>query len=378
MNRNKKDKWGRHMKHSNKQFKTIRVGMYAIASVFLFLTMLAIASPAQAAPRQCVCHVPPKIPSVVCSAGFDEGHLNHGDPQGMCNGCGNGIRECCIIEVVGEGADAVEVAQECCSFEENPPDGVLRCADATEAFLAQCREEECDDGDNDCTTPVGAVQCDANCRLSNCDDGNECTTDTCDNNPQSNDFGACINEPVNEGESCDLDSECQADAVCIEGQCVGQPVECEDNDFCTLDLCDEFEGCQNIVLDEDNDGVADCVDNCPPVEFALQLSEEELEVLLDLFEADNVDDLIAALDEFETANPGQEDTDGNGIGDQCDEVLYVVSGDARSNGCAGSLTGFHPDRLPGSVVLLPYLLLGLAFLISGLSRLRLQRAEKKN
>lgn len=320
----------KYLKHNSKRFRNQT--FVSLIAAFLF-GMLAYSSPAQAAPRQCVCHVPPKIPFEVCSAGFDEGHLNHGDPQGTCDSCGNAIRECCIIEVVGEGADAIEVATDCCSFDPNPANGEQSCDDVSEAFLAQCRAEECDDGDNDCTTNG----CDANCMLTeNCDDGNACTSDACNNDPKAADVGACINEPINEGESCDIGSPCQSDAVCENGTCVGQPTDCEDNDVCTLDLCDEIDGCQHIVLDEDQDGVADCEDNCPPVDFVLSLPDEELNALMDLFGAEDFQELIDILDNTDTANPGQEDTDGDGVGDACIPVLEEIQ--LRAGGDGGGCT----------------------------------------
>jgi hypothetical protein len=68
----------------------------------------------------------------------------------------------------------------------------------------------------------------------NCDDQNPCTLDRC--NPVT---GACEHAPV----SCDDGDPCTADSCDpASGQCVHVPVNCDDQDPCTLDRC-EPTGC---------------------------------------------------------------------------------------------------------------------------------------
>lgn len=122
-----------------------------------------------------------------------------------------------------------------------------------------------------------------------CDDGLSCTTDTC-----SEELGHCVWEIVEDtcligaecwvpddsssrapcgkcdpavsqtewtpranGESCNSTSFCVADAVCQEGECVGEPITCDDGNPCTNDSCEDALGC---VFEADFDGVP-CDDN---------------------------------------------------------------------------------------------------------------------
>ncbi len=69
-----------------------------------------------------------------------------------------------------------------------------------------------------------------------CEDGNGCTTDTFD--PSA---GRCIHraEPF----SCQDFSACTSNDVCVEGECLGESVSCDDDDPCTDDFCDLRSGC---------------------------------------------------------------------------------------------------------------------------------------
>lgn len=65
-----------------------------------------------------------------------------------------------------------------------------------------------------------------------------------------------------EDERCDINADCSNGLVCdgeekcVDGECQpGEPIECEDDDSCTMDDCDEDEGgCIHEPLDEDGDG----------------------------------------------------------------------------------------------------------------------------
>ena len=146
-----------------------------------------------------------------------------------------------------------------------------------------------------------------------CNDGISCTIDTCNN-------GDCSNMPndnicddglfCNGAEYCSLVWDCQPgtpvdcsalDNQCYTGscdedadQCVASPkadgTECDDgnlnttNDVCTAGVCSG-----NPVGDRDGDGIPDSEDNCP--------------------------------DDY---NPGQEDSDGDGLGDVCDSESIPI------------------------------------------------------
>ena len=69
-----------------------------------------------------------------------------------------------------------------------------------------------------------------------CDDGNACTVDTCLGE------GGCEHTPL-DGDEC-LDGDvCTIADHCEAGVCVGQPVNCDDDNACTVDACDGLGGC---------------------------------------------------------------------------------------------------------------------------------------
>ncbi|HET9480727.1 MAG TPA: hypothetical protein VFP98_03140, partial [Candidatus Polarisedimenticolia bacterium] len=68
-----------------------------------------------------------------------------------------------------------------------------------------------------------------------CDDGNPCTLDSCSN-------GACLAEELfgvacDDGNLCTVDERCGRDAAGTP-VCLGNPLDCNDNDICTADICD--------------------------------------------------------------------------------------------------------------------------------------------
>jgi len=76
-----------------------------------------------------------------------------------------------------------------------------------------------------------------------CDDGIACTTDSC--NPAT---GGCVNTPVDaacsDGNLCNGSEQCSAVAGCL----TGTPVNCDDGNSCTSDVCDAQNGCLNSIL----------------------------------------------------------------------------------------------------------------------------------
>jgi hypothetical protein len=111
----------------------------------------------------------------------------------------------------------------------------------------------CDDG-NACTTdscnaqsgcvhaPIaGCVTCTDS---ADCNDSNPCTADVCSQ-------GACQNGPVADGAPCPDGNACNGSETCQAGACQpGTPVDCDDNNPCTLEVCDPLTGCQHLpVLD---------------------------------------------------------------------------------------------------------------------------------
>jgi len=93
----------------------------------------------------------------------------------------------------------------------------------------------CDDG-LFCT--VGEVCSDGICGGGgprNCSDGDSCTEDICN---ETDDI--CEHEVKEDGAPCEDGLFCTAGEVCTDGVCGGGgPLDCDDQDVCTLNLCDE-------------------------------------------------------------------------------------------------------------------------------------------
>ena len=115
----------------------------------------------------------------------------------------------------------------------------------------KCEESYCDPDKGSCKTrpiicPPSNNECeevycdpDKGCKTRpiDCDDDDPCTIDTC--NPKT---GQCEHEPVD----CDDDNACTVD-TCVpqkDGtyQCKHEPVDCDDDDLCTTDRCNPKTG----------------------------------------------------------------------------------------------------------------------------------------
>ena len=58
--------------------------------------------------------------------------------------------------------------------------------------------------------------------------------------------GACQQSPVPDGAACDAGVEsCLTGTLCVSGQCLGQPLDCDDHDSCTVNSCVPGQGCQH-------------------------------------------------------------------------------------------------------------------------------------
>jgi hypothetical protein len=70
--------------------------------------------------------------------------------------------------------------------------------------------------------------------------------------------GICVTTPVPDGSACSDANQCNGAEVCRGGTCsVGTPLDCNDNDPCTLDLpCDPVRGC--IHAEPDQCGLVAC------------------------------------------------------------------------------------------------------------------------
>ena len=73
----------------------------------------------------------------------------------------------------------------------------------------------------------------------NCGDGNPCTKDAC--NPQAAGGNGCIHLPL--AGKCTDNSKCTTSDTCKDGSCLGESINCDDGNVCTVDSCLPTLGC---------------------------------------------------------------------------------------------------------------------------------------
>lgn len=228
------------------------------------------------------------------------------------NGCAENVcdpDEGCVLHPINEGnpcelsdmcvADGVCFAGECAGHPVNCDDGDPCTDDACNAEtgcvwvnnIATCEDGDACTIDDVCAEGV----CTAG-QARNCEDGNTCTVDACDR------FAGCVAIPTespccigevsicDDGDTCTNDlcdpdtlecdhedntamcedeSMCTRNDECFEGDCIGQPIACEDNNPCTENQCLPGSGCAFPDLNEGvcDDGV-DCTTDTVCVEGA--------------------------------------------------------------------------------------------------------------
>lgn len=185
-----------------------------------------------------------------------------------------------------------EVCEPACSENCNNCAEDCACAPGQECVNGECTSDGCPngtcDGGEDCDTCPSDCACASceRCVSGSCEDmcGNgtcepTCseTRSTCPDDCACTDDSDCNDNLCEECDNGDCRSECDADAICVNAVCVsdpcagivcdngnlcdgievcqngscedGTPIDCEDNDPCTIDTCDANLGCRHTPID---------------------------------------------------------------------------------------------------------------------------------
>ena len=162
-----------------------------------------------------------------------------------------------------------------CTLEDLCFDGVCQSGEAKDCGDDNpCTYDVCDTVDGSCTHPPQAGPCDDGvvCTVNDlcvdglcasgepypCDDDNSCTSGSC-----VVDHGdpLCVYEPIPGADTCDDLDACTLGDHCDAGDCVGDILDCDDEDPCTDDSCDAETGCgyafNTAACDDDDPCTAD-------------------------------------------------------------------------------------------------------------------------
>ena len=130
-------------------------------------------------------------------------------------------------------------------------EGLLECDAGVPAA------ETCNGLDDDCDGEVDEPDLVEGTYQHLCDDNNDCTEDKC--------LGAegCANELLEVG-ICEDGNPCTVADHCVDGTCLGDPVECDDENQCTNNVCTDTGGCEYPPNDASCDDDDPCTvgDHC--------------------------------------------------------------------------------------------------------------------
>lgn len=128
-------------------------------------------------------------------------------------------------------------------------------------LLGRCANEDnadglaCDDDDT-CTVHDGcaAGKCEPGAPNA-CDDADPCTADACEP------MAGCYHQHAASSKSCNDGHACTANDRCDAGSCMGDAIECDDGNGCTVDVCSAAKGCVMTPL------LGSCSDGDPCTEY---------------------------------------------------------------------------------------------------------------
>lgn len=298
-----------------------------------------------------------------------------GQPDGMACGAATGLiclGEDCVASTCGDGYVDESRAEECDDGNQVPGDGcdpslcVLSCTESRpcdDDGNACNGEPECNLGLNICVpgtalaegsacttaqdedgTCVGQGE-NAICRNADCGNGtvDAASGEECDDGNAAAGDGcspACLFEctedrPCEDGDVCNGILECDLTTnICNE---VEAPLDCDDMDACTDDLCDPVNGCANPLIDGDGDGHAptsigacgtDCNDMEPTVyEGNVEICDDGLD-----------NDCNNMVDDSTMNQTWYLDCDGDGFAVMGAMTAMSCVEPAPSNGCGWTTT----------------------------------------
>ena len=168
--------------------------------------------------------------------------------QGTPAGADAGVSGCACTQISCDNGDACDGVEGCAAGEcqaGTPPN----CSDGNPCTVDACGAA------SGCThTPIaGCASCTT---AADCEDGNACTLDLCS-------AGRCRNVAVSNGTPCSDGSICNGVETCQAGSCrSASPLSCDDDNACTTDRCDEVLGrCVHDGLSNCCVSDSDCADS---------------------------------------------------------------------------------------------------------------------
>lgn len=211
-----------------------------------------------------------------CETGICDDLWDRCEPEPINEGfpCDDGVF-CNVGEVCNEGVCTGGQERDCSEAIGDEQCQVATCNEDEQSCDAQTANDgaECEDGlfctvNETCTDGVCGDGVPRDCSEAVAD--TQCQTEACD---EEND--ACTPNNVEDGIECDDELNCTENDQCTSGECGGSAIDCSDGTDCTVDTCDEVEGCVSTVDDDfcdtDDDlctaGVCDPVEGCSIVQL---------------------------------------------------------------------------------------------------------------